>query len=386
MTKNKTRANTKSPPRNTILHGDCLEHMAKLPPECVDLVFADPPYNLQLQQTLRRPNQSEVRSVDEDWDKFASLADYDRFTRDWLRAVRRVLSPDGALWVIGSYHNIFRIGAILQELDFWILNDVVWRKSNPMPNFRGRRFTNAHETLIWACRAKGSRYVFNYGSLKALNDDLQMRSDWYLPICNGHERLRDEDGVRVHPTQKPESLLYRIILGCSRPGQLVLDPFLGSGTTAVVARRLGRDWLGIESDSGYVAAARERLAATRPVAGDEIDLVAPVEKRDAPRVPFGLLLEHGLLRAGDMLSDPSGRIHARVRADGTLVARGVHGDVCGSIHQVGAAVQGVGACNGWNFWCVAPRDGRGDGAAAPVVLDVLRQRIRASREGSKAKG
>ncbi|MGR4000414.1 MAG: DNA methyltransferase [Alphaproteobacteria bacterium] len=358
--------------------------MNALPEGCVDLIFADPPYNLQLQGRLERPDQSEVKGVSEDWDKFDSFDHYDRFTRDWLRAAHRLLSPNGALWVIGSYHNIFRIGAALQDLNFWILNDIVWRKSNPMPNFRGRRFTNAHETLIWASRSKGARYVFNYGSLKALNDDLQMRSDWHLPICNGKERLRDGNGDKVHPTQKPEALLYRIILGCSRPGQLILDPFLGSGTTAVVARRLGRDWIGIEQNPEYIAAAEERLAATRPVVGDEIDLVTPAEKREAVRIPFGLLLEHGLLRVGDVLSDPNGQIHARVRADGTLVARGVHGDVRGSIHQVGAAVQGAAACNGWNFWCVAPRGrhgrhgrhGRRGNAQERIALDVLRQQLR----------
>src|SRR6185437_8124530 len=228
-----------------ILNGDCLEEMAGLPEASIDLVFADPPYNLQLRGELQRPDQSRVDGVDADWDKFAGFAEYDRFTRDWLGAARRLLKPDGALWVIGTYHNVFRIGAILQDLGFWMLNDVVWRKSNPMPNFRGRRFTNAHETLLWCARGRESKYTFNYEAMKALNDELQMRSDWFIPVCGGPERLKGGDGAKAHPTQKPEALLHRVILASTRPGDTVLDPFFGTGTTGAVAKRLGRGFIGI---------------------------------------------------------------------------------------------------------------------------------------------
>ena len=394
-------------PVGKILKGDCISEMQNLPDGAIDLVFADPPYNLQLKNTLHRPDQSEVKGVADDWDKFSSFAAYDSFSRAWLSEVRRVLAPDGALWVIGSYHNIFRLGAILQDLGFWILNDVIWRKANPMPNFRGRRLTNAHETLIWAARSQKSRYVFNYGSLKALNDDLQMRSDWHLPICGGKERLRDATGEKVHPTQKPEALLYRVLLASSRPEQIVLDPFLGSGTTAVVAKRLGRHWIGIERDATYRAAAAKRIAATRAIGADEIALATPQEKREEKRIPFGLLLEHGLLRVGDVLTDPTGRYQARVRADGTLIARGQSGDVKGSIHQVGAAVSGATACNGWSFWCLPPKTTTSEAQTRtkathakathakaksasmkkstrqPVVLDNLRRQLRARLESQE---
>jgi modification methylase len=345
-----------------ILVGDCVEHMARLPAGSVDLVFADPPYNLQLKGELHRPDHSRVDGVEEAWDRIGSFADYDRFTLAWLEAARRALKPDGTIWVIGSYHNIFRVGARLQDLGFWILNDVIWRKSNPMPNFRGRRFTNAHETLIWAARDDKSRHVFNHAAMKALNDDLQMRSDWLIPICGGGERLK-QDGRKAHPTQKPEALLHRAILAASKPGDTVLDPFLGTGTTGAVAKRLGRRFIGIERDAGYAAIARERIAAITP-APDE--LVATPGKRDEPRVPFGALVERGLVEPGAVLTDPSGRWSARVRADGTVISA----DHRGSIHQVGAAVQGAPACNGWTFWCVARGDQR-------VPIDVLRQQLRA---------
>ncbi|MCC6304065.1 MAG: site-specific DNA-methyltransferase [Rhodobacteraceae bacterium] len=354
-----------APPCDTILAGDCIEVMAGLPAGSVDLVFADPPYNLQLRGELHRPDRSRVDGVDAAWDRFASFADYDRFTRAWLAAVRRLLAPHGALWVIGSYHNIFRVGAALQDAGFWILNDVIWRKANPMPNFRGRRLTNAHETLIWASRAEGARYAFNYEALKALNEGLQMRSDWLIPLCTGAERLKDEDGAKAHPTQKPEALLHRILLASSHPGDLVLDPFLGSGTTAAVARALGRRFIGIERDPAYRALAAERIARVRPYEAAAVATTA--SRRAEPRIAFGELVERGLLRPGEVLVSPRG-VAARVRVDGTLVAA----DVTGSIHQVGAALERAPSCNGWTYWHI-----RRDGATVPI--DLLRQQLRAER-------
>ncbi|HWA42640.1 MAG TPA: site-specific DNA-methyltransferase [Hypericibacter adhaerens] len=338
--------------------------MASLPPESVDMIFADPPYNLQLQGDLHRPNHSKVDGVEEAWDKFADFASYDRFTADWLKAARRILKPDGTIWVIGSYHNIFRVGATLQDLGFWILNDVVWRKTNPMPNFRGRRFTNAHETMIWCAKDADARYCFNYEAMKSLNDDLQMRSDWLLPICNGGERLKDENGKKAHPTQKPEALLHRVILAATKPGAVVLDPFFGTGTTGVVAKRLGRHFIGIEREHSYVDVARKRLAKVRPV--EDESLLATPSKREEPRIPFGWLVERGLLHPGTVLVSPNNQWTAKVRADGTVISA----DHRGSIHQVGAAVQGAPACNGWQFWCV-PMEGK------LVPIDFLRQRLRA---------
>jgi len=361
-------AAAEAPPSERVLQGDCVALMAGLPAGSVDMIFADPPYNLQLGGELHRPNNSRVDGVEDAWDRFDDLAAYDAFTRAWLAEAQRLLKPDGTLWVIGSYHNIFRVGAALQDQGFWILNDVIWRKSNPMPNFRGRRFTNAHETLIWAARGQESRYVFNYESMKALNDDLQMRSDWYLPICSGGERLRDEEGRKRHSTQKPEALLHRVVLASTRPGQLILDPFLGSGTTAAVAKRLGRRWLGIERDPGYAEIARERIARVEPLSDPALIEMKP--KREAPRVPFGWLVERGLLEPGTLLYGPDRRYRARVRADGTLVASGPGGDHRGSIHQVGAALQGAPACNGWTFWHLDV-----EGKAVPI--DLLRQKLRA---------
>ena len=332
------------PPTDAILEGDCVERLAALPAACVDLVFADPPYNLQLRGRLHRPDNSRVDAVDDAWDSFASFEAYDAFTRAWLAECRRVLKPDGAIWVIGSYHNVFRLGAALQDLGFWLLNDVIWRKSNPMPNFRGKRFTNAHETLIWAARSDAARPVFNYDALKQLNDGVQMRSDWTLPLCTGAERLRDGDGRKLHPTQKPEALLHRVLLATTRPGDLVLDPFLGAGTTAAVARRLGRRFLGVEREPAYIAAARARIAAIRPAPADAL-AVTP-SKREAPRIPFGAVVERGLIRVGAVLTSARGEFPAKVRADGTLI----HGEHRGSIHQVGAAVQNAPSCNGWAFW------------------------------------
>ncbi|TNF64744.1 MAG: site-specific DNA-methyltransferase [Rhodobacteraceae bacterium] len=353
-------------PLNTILAGDCIEVMNGLPEASVDLIFADPPYNLQLKGQLHRPDNSQVDAVDDEWDRFASFSDYDRFTRDWLAAARRLLKPDGAIWVIGSYHNIFRVGSALQDQGFWILNDVVWRKSNPMPNFRGKRFTNAHETLIWASRGEGGRYTFNYEALKALNEGIQMRSDWVIPLCTGHERLKDDNGDKAHPTQKPEALLHRILVGCTNPGDVVLDPFFGTGTTGAVAKMLGRDWIGIEREAAYRRAAEKRLSNIRRF--DRTALQVSASRRAEPRVPFGQLVERGLLRPGEELYSPRGQV-AKVRADGTLIGH----DVKGSIHQVGAHLEGAPSCNGWTYWHFK-RDGK------IVPIDLLRRQIRAEME------
>jgi modification methylase len=327
-----------------VIHGDCLGALAALPTASVDLVFADPPYNLQLERNLLRPNDTIVDGVDDAWDKFGSFAEYDSFSRAWLAECRRVLKPDGAIWVIGSYHNIFRLGVALQDLGFWLQNDVVWRKVNPMPNFRGKRFTNAHETLIWATRDRKSRGTFNYDALKVGNDDLQMRSDWLFPICSGPERLKDDGGRKAHPTQKPEALLHRILLATTNPGDVVLDPFFGTGTTGAVAKRLGRHFIGIERDADYVAAASERIAKVLALPDSAVDVVR--SKRAEPRVPFGTILELGMLTAGAPLFDAARRIRAEVRADGSLY----HAGSQASIHRLGALVQGKSACNGWTFW------------------------------------
>ena len=350
---------------NRLLIGDCVALMRALPAGSVDMVFADPPYNLQLKGALHRPDNSKVDAVDDAWDQIGDFAAYDSFTRAWLAEARRVLKPDGTIWVIGSYHNVFRLGASLQDLGFWVLNDVVWRKANPMPNFRGRRFTNAHETMIWAARDQKSRYTFNYASMKALNDDIQMRSDWFIPLCTGSERIKDAEGRKAHPTQKPEALLHRVIVASTKPDDVILDPFFGSGTTGAVARRLGRRFIGLERDPAYADVARKRIAAVRRADPDSIEPTG--SKREEPRVPFGWLVERGLLQPGEVLSDPSGRWTARVRADGTLISA----EHKGSIHQVGAAVQGAPACNGWTFWCVVADGGK------RVPIDVLRAKLRA---------
>jgi modification methylase len=330
---------------DTILKGDCVAALDRLPEKSVDAIFADPPYNLQLHGDLHRPDQSKVDAVDDEWDRFDSFEAYDAFTRAWLLAARRVLKPNGTIWVIGSYHNIFRVGAKMQDLGFWILNDVVWRKTNPMPNFRGRRFQNAHETLIWASRDQtGKGYTFNYEAMKAANDDVQMRSDWLFPICTGGERLKDDNGGKLHPTQKPEALLARILMASTRPGDIVLDPFFGSGTTGAVAKRLGRHFVGIEREQTYIDAARERIDAVRPLAGP--DLTVLTGKRAEPRVAFVSLIDTGLIAPGAALYDGRKRFTAKVRADGTLSC----GEHAGSIHRVGAQVQGLDACNGWTFW------------------------------------
>ena len=348
-------------PLDTILQEDCVAAMARLPDKSIDMIFADPPYNLQLGGDLFRPEGGRVDAVTDAWDRFDTFEAYDRFTRAWLKEARRILKDDGTIWVIGSYHNIFRVGTQIQDAGFWILNDIVWRKANPMPNFKGTRFTNAHETLIWASKAEKARYTFNYRLMKGLNDDVQMRSDWTLPICSGGERLKDEDGHKTHPTQKPESLLYRVLLAATKPGDVVLDPFFGTGTTGAVARRLGRRWIGIEREDAYVAAARARIDATLPL--DESAMAVMPEKRSEPRVAFGLLVEGGLVPPGTILTDAKRRWRVRVQVDGSLAGEGAQG----SIHKVGATLQGAPSCNGWTFWHIEEM-----GALLPI--DAMRQR------------
>ncbi len=352
-------------PLNTIIKGDCIEILNALPEKSIDLIFADPPYNLQLQQELWRPNRSRVAAVQDGWDKFTSFEEYDRFTRLWLSACRRVLKDTGTLWVIGTYHNIYRVGAILQELDFWILNDVVWLKTNPMPNFRGVRFTNAHETLIWAQKIKGAQYTFNHHSMKSLNDDLQMRSDWILPLCTGQERLR-ANGGKAHSTQKPEALLYRVLLSTTNPGDIVLDPFFGSGTTGAVARKLGRHFIGIERDEGYIKIAQERIAAVEPAPEAAINLP---ELRRQPRVPFGTLLEAGMLQPGQRLyfaKDES--VIATILANGQIQC----GSLIGSIHAIAKSLFDGAPANGWDNWLYENNGKR-------FVIDTLRQIIRTEK-------
>ena len=348
-----------------IVTGDCIAELAKLPPSSVDLVFADPPYNLQLRGDLKRPDDSHVDAVDAAWDKFESFAAYDDFTRAWLMACRRVMKPTATLWVIGSYHNIFRVGAALQDIGFWILNDVVWRKANPMPNFRGRRFTNAHETLIWAARDQSAKgYTFNYEALKAGNDDVQMRSDWTIALCTGEERLKTADGKKLHPTQKPEALLSRIILASSRPDDLVLDPFCGTGTTGAAAKRLGRQFIGLERVRDYARAAEARIAAVEPLPSSTLSSF--LTAREAPRVPFATLIERGLVTPGAKLVDAKRKVKALVRPDGAIAL----GEAVGSIHRIGALAQGLEACNGWTFWHVETPNGL-------TSIDALRAEVRA---------
>lgn len=364
-----SRSPRKSGWLDTIIKGDCVAALEALPDQSVDVIFADPPYNLQLGGALHRPDQSLVDACDDEWDQFASFQAYDAFTRAWLLACRRVLKPSGTIWVIGSYHNIFRVGATLQDLNFWILNDIVWRKTNPMPNFKGRRFQNAHETMIWATRdPKAKGYTFNYDAMKAANDDVQMRSDWLFPICSGGERLKGDDGKKVHPTQKPEALLARILMASSKPGDVVLDPFFGSGTTGAVAKRLGRHFVGIEREQAYIDAARERIDAVEPLGSGTLSVMSG--KKAEPRVAFNTLIESGLIAPGTVLTDARRRHSAIVRADGTLAS----GNDAGSIHRIGAKVQGLDACNGWTFWHYA------DGAQLKPIDD-LRAVVRAGMAG-----
>jgi modification methylase len=369
--KSKVIQNNQTLEKDVIIQGNCIEVLKTLPSGSVDLIFADPPYNLQLGGDLARPDNSMVDAVDDAWDQFESFAAYDKFSEDWLKECHRVMKDDGGMWVIGSYHNIFRVGKILQDLGFWILNDIIWVKTNPMPNFRGRRFTNAHETLIWASKSKDARYRFNYEAMKRLNDDKQMRSDWELSLCTGHERLKDSKGRKAHPTQKPESLLHRVLMSSTQPGDVVLDPFFGSGTSGAVAKRLGRHYIGIEQDSAYIKVATERLAAVEPIA--DLDSLNIPSKREEKRIPFGTLIEQGLLRPGTWLVDERRRFKAKVAVDGYLELHDKNGaPQRGSIHQVGAMVQGAPSCNGWTFWHLEDAKGQ------TIPLDRLRQDIRAS--------
>ncbi len=351
-------------PLNKIVQGDCIDVMNSLPEKSVDVIFADPPYNMQLKETLSRPDNSKVDGVHDAWDKFSSFSAYDEFTYRWLAAAKRVLKDTGTIWVIGSYHNIFRVGNALQNLEYWVLNDIIWRKTNPMPNFRGTRFTNAHETLIWAAKSadKGG-YTFNYDAMKAMNDDTQMRSDWTLPICSGKERLKSGD-KKAHATQKPESLLYRVLMSSTKPGDVVLDPFFGTGTTGAVAKKLGRNYVGIERETDYIQVATKRIAAVTQLDDDALGYTE--SKRAQPRIPFGSLLERGLIQPGETLYDSHRRYAARVRTDGTLITEGSRG----SIHQVGAKVQGAPACNGWTFWHVEKK-------GELLSIDFFREQVRA---------
>lgn len=355
-------------PLNQIINGNCVETLNALPEKSVDLIFADPPYNLQLQNDLYRPNSSKVDAVNNKWDKFPSFAKYDEFTSNWLHAAKRVLKDTGTIWVIGSYHNIYRVGAIMQNLGFWFLNDIVWIKANPMPNFRGVRFANAHETILWAQKKKGAKYTFHHQSLKTLNDDsrengLQMRSDWFIPLAAGKERLKT-NGTKDHPTQKPEALLYRVILSSTNPGDVVLDPFFGTGTTGAVAKKLGRKFIGIERDKKYVKVAQKRIDSL-PKADPTAILI---EKKRQVRIPFGALIENGYLNAGEFIYfGNKGNITAKILANGHIR----HKNIEGSIHKVGSAIQNA-PCNGWDHWFYIDKKKR-----EKIVLDKLRQRYRA---------
>ena len=347
--------------KNQIINGDSLEELKKIPSETFDLVFADPPYNLQLKGELTRPDRSKVSAVNDKWDQFENFKKYDDFTYAWLAECKRILKKDGAIWVIGSYHNIFRVGTAIQNLGFWILNDVIWNKNNPMPNFRGTRFTNAHETLIWASKNKSSKYTFNYQSLKCLNDDLQMRSDWMMPICSGKERLK-KNGKKIHSTQKPESLLHRIILATTNKGDTVFDPFLGTGTTAVVAKKLGRNYCGIEKDIKYFKAAQERINNTKKIKDSYLDTLE--NNKSKPRIPFGSLVEMGILKPGTTLFDPKKKINAKIMVDGSIKYKKSEG----SIHKVAAKIMGAESYNGWTYWHC-------DINGSTVVIDSLRQKF-----------
>lgn len=353
---------------NTVICGDSIKTLKKIPSNSIDVIFADPPYYMQLGGELLRPDNSLVDAVDDDWDKFSDFKSYDEFTLSWMSEAHRVLKDNGTLWVIGSYHNIFRVGTVLQNIGFWVLNDIIWRKNNPMPNFKGTRFTNAHETLIWCAKNKNAKYTFNYDAMKALNEGLQMRSDWCLPICSGGERLKDEKGDKVHSTQKPESLLYRVLLASTKPGDVILDPFFGSGTTGAVAKKMGRNFIGIEREEKYIKAAQKRIAEIEAVR--DITALTLEEKKAQIRIPFGSVLEHGFLNPGDILFDARKRASAKILADGNLMAEN---GARGSIHQVGAILQRAPSCNGWTFWHFENKKDL-------VCIDLLRQRIRSELE------
>ena len=331
---------------NSIVQGDSLELLKKIPSKSIDLIFADPPYNLQLKDKLYRPDQTSVEAVTNDWDKFDNYQAYDKFSNSWLKECKRVLKDSGALWVIGSYHNILRLGTSIQNLGYWIMNDIIWHKTNPMPNFRGTRFTNAHETLLWCTTSRKAKYTFNYQNLKELNEGKQMRSDWHIPICSGKERMREANNQRSHPTQKPEALLYRILLASSKKGDLILDPFLGSGTTAVMAKKLQRNFIGFEKDNHYIKLAKKRLNQTKTFTDEVVSMKQ--SRKDLPKIPFGELVEQGIIPPGAILTDKKERFQATVSIDGSLKLK----NLSGSIHQVGAKVQGLPSCNGWDFWHV----------------------------------
>ena len=347
---------------NRIINGESLEILKKIPSKTFDLVFADPPYNMQIGEKLKRPDNSKVHGVNDKWDQFLNFKHYDEFSKEWLKECKRILKDNGSIWVIGTYHNIFRLGYHIQNLNYWILNDVIWRKNNPMPNFKGTRFTNAHETLIWASKSKKSKYTFNYQSLKCLNDDLQMRSDWTLPICNGKERLK-KNGKKIHSTQKPEALLHRIILATTNKGDLICDPFLGTGTSAVVAKKLGRKYFGIEKDKKYFGAANKRINQTKIIEENYLDTVE--NNKSKPRIPFGSLIELGVIKPGTEIYDQKKKVFAKVMVDGSIK----HKQKEGSIHKVAAQILGAESCNGWTYWhykvgnCLKP-------------IDELRERLR----------
>ena len=353
---------------NTIINADCIKTMNEMEEKSIDVIFADPPYNMQLGEMLLRPDNSVVNGVSEEWDSFESLSAYDEYTKQWLSAAHRVLKDNGTIWVIGSYHNIFRVGYILQNLGFWILNDVVWSKTNPMPNFKGTRFTNAHETMIWAVKNPKAKYTFNYEAMKALNDDTQMRSIWEIPICTGKERLKNENGEKLHPTQKPEALLYRVLLASTRPGDIVLDPFFGTGTTGAMAKKMGRNFIGIERDAEYIKGAEKRIAEIKKINDEALEYTL---KKKQPRVPFGMVIERGMLSPGDKLSDFAEKHFAVIRADGSIKGENTEG----SIHQVGAAAQNLSACNGWEYWFFKDKNRN------LVCIDELRKQLRTELYG-----
>jgi len=355
----------KLPSLNQILHGDCIKILRSLPENSVDLIFADPPYNLQLRNDLYRPNMTKVDAVNDGWDKFGDFAEYDTFTRGWLSASQRVLKETGTLWVIGTYHNIYRVGAIMQDLGFWFLNDIVWIKNNPMPNFRGVRFTNAHETMIWAQKKKGAKYTFNYQSMKALNDDLQMRSDWNLNLVTGKQRIKSKNGLKAHSTQKPEALLYRLIMAASDPGDVVLDPFFGSGTTGAVSKKLGRNWIGIERDKKYIRVAQRRIDAVQKADREAVDVV----KRKQVRIPFGALLENGLLKPGQILYFAKNGAKAKILANGHVRC----GKVTGSIHGVAKSLMENAPANGWDVWFYKDENGKAK------TINELREQLYSTR-------
>ncbi len=352
-------------PIDQILTGDTLEILPALPEASIDLIFADPPYNLQLQQVLWRPNLTQVDAVDDEWDQFEDFVAYDGFTRDWLKAARHVMKDTATIWVSGTYHNILRVGSIMQDLGFWILNMVTWLKTNAMPNFRGTRLKNDVEFMIWAKRGEQGSYTFHHHQMKQFNQGKQLGCVWAIPVCSGQERLKDEGGRKLHSTQKPEELLQRIILASSKPGDIVLDPFLGSGTTAAVAKRLHRRWIGIEQDARYVRAAQARIDAVQPISRQD-PLIADALRQKPPRLPFKSLLDLGYLRPGQLLYLDKPPTQAVILEDGRVKANGC----VGSIHRLGALLKEVPSCNGWVHWYYV------DDAGAYAPIDALRQRAR----------